>query len=368
MKIVNEINKRNRIEAIDIARGIGILLVVIGHVLPTDNIFRLIIYSFHMPLFFFLSGIVMHIDDKRQSLYRIVMSETKLFSDYLFYSAIYLIYDMMIPFIILREIKLVDIFLNFYRTIVFSGINVLWFIATLFLGKIIVKYIIQRYKKTTDKIILIIILYLFPYMASRIIPAPQSIATLLISEFSISVLRAIFASSYILCGYILKNQIVDLSKNSTIKEELTSFFITSIAIAIGCIFLKNSGTKIDLHQMHLAFAPIGSTLSYLGIYSILMVSKLIERSVWLKKILKFWGMNSLLVMVTHEYFKIKNIPSFFLELLHIEYSVFCGTILDIIWILIVEVVIINIFSSNINKAMNKLYLCINRISIGGTSK
>jgi fucose 4-O-acetylase-like acetyltransferase len=47
-----------RIEYIDIARGIGILLVVLGH-----NDFSLVspfaykvIYSFHMPLFFFLSG------------------------------------------------------------------------------------------------------------------------------------------------------------------------------------------------------------------------------------------------------------------------------------------------------------------------
>jgi len=47
-----------RIEYIDIARGIGILLVVLGH-----NDFGYIspfgyklIYSFHMPLFFFLSG------------------------------------------------------------------------------------------------------------------------------------------------------------------------------------------------------------------------------------------------------------------------------------------------------------------------
>lgn len=48
----------NRIQYIDIARGIGILLVVLGH-----NDFALVspfayqvIYSFHMPLFFFLSG------------------------------------------------------------------------------------------------------------------------------------------------------------------------------------------------------------------------------------------------------------------------------------------------------------------------
>jgi len=47
-----------RIEYIDIARGIGILLVVLGHndfgyISPFGH---KLIYSFHMPLFFFLSG------------------------------------------------------------------------------------------------------------------------------------------------------------------------------------------------------------------------------------------------------------------------------------------------------------------------
>lgn len=37
---------------IDIARGIGILLVILGHM----SVARRAIYSFHMPLFFFISG------------------------------------------------------------------------------------------------------------------------------------------------------------------------------------------------------------------------------------------------------------------------------------------------------------------------
>jgi fucose 4-O-acetylase-like acetyltransferase len=47
-----------RVEYIDIARGIGILLVALAHAdvsLFSPYLHRLI-YSFHMPLFFFLSG------------------------------------------------------------------------------------------------------------------------------------------------------------------------------------------------------------------------------------------------------------------------------------------------------------------------
>ncbi len=47
----------NRIEWIDTAKSIGIFLVVLGHQGFCNNNIPTIIYSFHMPLFFFLSGI-----------------------------------------------------------------------------------------------------------------------------------------------------------------------------------------------------------------------------------------------------------------------------------------------------------------------
>ncbi len=51
-----------RIEYFDIARGIGILLVVLGHndFGALSSFFHRVIYSFHVPLFFFLSGYFLH--------------------------------------------------------------------------------------------------------------------------------------------------------------------------------------------------------------------------------------------------------------------------------------------------------------------
>lgn len=51
--------KKARIELIDIAKAITIFLVIIGHFAGNLDtpLYRRIIYSFHMPLFFFLSGL-----------------------------------------------------------------------------------------------------------------------------------------------------------------------------------------------------------------------------------------------------------------------------------------------------------------------
>lgn len=46
---------RDRLEWVDVARGVGIVAVVIGHVWTTGAL-REAVYSFHMPLFFILSG------------------------------------------------------------------------------------------------------------------------------------------------------------------------------------------------------------------------------------------------------------------------------------------------------------------------
>ncbi len=48
---------KERISWIDWAKFIGLCLVVYGHVPPTNSIDHTIIYSFHMPLFFLISGL-----------------------------------------------------------------------------------------------------------------------------------------------------------------------------------------------------------------------------------------------------------------------------------------------------------------------
>lgn len=49
----------NRINWIDVAKAIGILLIVLSHTLE-NGLFRQAIFSFHVPLFFFLSGLTFH--------------------------------------------------------------------------------------------------------------------------------------------------------------------------------------------------------------------------------------------------------------------------------------------------------------------
>ncbi|MET7103893.1 acyltransferase family protein [Lactiplantibacillus plantarum] len=63
---------RKRIEWIDIAKGIAILAVVVGHTLGPYNgqFFGSLIFAFHMPIFFMLSGYLYHSRPARQECQR----------------------------------------------------------------------------------------------------------------------------------------------------------------------------------------------------------------------------------------------------------------------------------------------------------
>lgn len=59
---VRSTNTENkRIQYIDIAKTLGIIFVIAGHVVSSDTEIKKVIYSFHMPLFFMLSGMLVEV-------------------------------------------------------------------------------------------------------------------------------------------------------------------------------------------------------------------------------------------------------------------------------------------------------------------
>ena len=51
---------KKRLDYVDYARGVGVILMLIGHLGFGDGVYK-VIYSFHMPLFFLISGYILFI-------------------------------------------------------------------------------------------------------------------------------------------------------------------------------------------------------------------------------------------------------------------------------------------------------------------
>lgn len=129
---------KSRVQYIDALRGFGILLVVAGHLIQynysqcyTTPVFN-IIYSFHMPLFFFISGMTMGICKRK--------------NDYCKYSLLDYFYDIYKKFriLIIPTISWVMLVPIFFTTdiSISTDLKKLWFLPTLF-NVYIIYYTIQ---------------------------------------------------------------------------------------------------------------------------------------------------------------------------------------------------------------------------------
>lgn len=138
--------KKRRIE-IDIAKGIGIILVVLGHAFPDattgieNDIARTIfnvIYSFHMPLFIFLSGIVagkvLYIQDKKEKEQYIIDRVSRLMVPYIILSILYIPIKLMTGRMANNPYKVSDI----WKLILGESPNyALWTLYVLFILSIV---------------------------------------------------------------------------------------------------------------------------------------------------------------------------------------------------------------------------------------
>lgn len=135
----------------DIAKGIVIILMIIGH-MPNyiPSFVRELIYSFHMPFFFIISGY--WFKKEKYSLKDYTIEKIKhLLVPYLIFSIVFLIISLMFSNYSNNDIEmwLENIF------IWGNGISILWFFMALF-GVEIIYYCISKYLSYYSRIMIII--------------------------------------------------------------------------------------------------------------------------------------------------------------------------------------------------------------------
>lgn len=127
MKVQSE-----RIRWIDIAKGIGILLVICGHSTNGGAVMG-VIYSFHMPLFFILSGMIVQSIKKMDILRKRTVKDVK---------------RLLLPWMGLTILLLPLFWKNYHSAykvmeeIFYNRISVVWFLLVLF-GMKVISYIVE---------------------------------------------------------------------------------------------------------------------------------------------------------------------------------------------------------------------------------
>lgn len=129
-----------RYDYLDITKGIGILLVVWAHILITGTSHR-VIYAFHMPLFFLISGMLFR-RDKYQSFFDFLRKRAKrLLMPFAIYSIVTWIIWAVFRFV--RHDDVVSYWDPLFQTVIAKGSgaymvhnSALWFIPCLFATEI----------------------------------------------------------------------------------------------------------------------------------------------------------------------------------------------------------------------------------------
>lgn len=128
-----------RNNSVDIAKGIAILLVIVGHTVDVPEMVKHIIFSFHMPLFFILSGWFFKIKDAKE---QIAKDVKRLLVPYIFTSVLFLFWWMSI-YIITGELggikeKLISVIYGsgtIHESPLFGDVpplGAIWFLLALF--------------------------------------------------------------------------------------------------------------------------------------------------------------------------------------------------------------------------------------------
>ena len=126
--------RTGRIIELDIAKGLGILSVILYNTLPTSPL-HTALGGYMMPLFFVVSGLVMQRDACSFSLRRFWEKNARLLFYYILFSAIYLLCSAVTCIAGNGSCKALA--LDGIAALVGCGFNVLWFLSTLFLGKLL---------------------------------------------------------------------------------------------------------------------------------------------------------------------------------------------------------------------------------------
>lgn len=297
-------NKQNsRLLWPDLAKGIGMILVIIAHSPYPSTPVRAFITAFHMPLFFVVSGMLMyHTGEEERNFKTIVVRKAKnMLIPYVTFSILYLLLDVAAMYIRPENVVKNALFKKFVEFVTLYGISVLWFLTALFFGELFflgIKKLVNRTKRpdllmpAAGALAAAVLLG-----ASRLFhtyyPLYRSMPLLFLGDFIMVLLRGVGVMSFLTIGYYLQKLYFHREAGRGLKgipEVVCGVFCFA---AVFMIAMKNG--VVDFHFLYF-FQPVlyltGAVLGSVG-------TVLVSRHLWNSRLLYFFGANSLLIMVTH---------------------------------------------------------------------
>lgn len=291
-----------RITYLDMAKGIGIITMVMVHVIGAlqgfDNkwfyapLTRFLV-SFTMPVFLIVSGILLFITgEEKKDMKTIIIRKAKgLLIPYAVFSAVFLAIDFfMQPGAFDGRFYLEGAI----ATLTGRGFSVLWFMPTLFIGEIFFLFCIKKNKPVLGiaaAVIGFVMLLISPVLALPYF-VNGSIVSYILRCLLFTVIRGLMAAFFLGVGYLFAFLI-----NGKKIPSLLSLGL-GILLMVSDFFLCGFNISIDMNTMVFGNVFIFTACALIGAFGVILICKGLPDI----KPLTWIGVNSLVIMLTHQDF------------------------------------------------------------------
>ena len=255
-----------RNHSIDIAKGIAIILMVIGHCYHEQNIVLKLIYAFHMPLFFMVSGALYSKKEKWGGKFSIKKKIRSLLIPYF-------TFELLFVFFISALTGFNDILPKLISIVTLAGVTVTWFLPCLFIVELI--FYSLKYTKRFRLVIVVALFFVglcFPF-----------------SGYGIVISRTFVGLGFYGFGFVCSDWII--------KKQRWYIILLSLAIFVASALLNDNVSMVDSKY---GFIPLYVLSSLAGSLCLVHISVLLDRlKTPVNRFIGFLGMNTLIILCTH---------------------------------------------------------------------
>lgn len=265
---------------IDVAKGIGCLLVLLGHSLYINKHLKNWIFSFHMPLFFFISGYLFNYDKYKDDYKTFLKKRVK---------------SLIIPYFLLQFVIWILLFMFQYHFClttealnrfigIFLGYRMhkwyfyLWFLILLFFIENILYFLIKYFNKFLY--IIAVISYIAGYYLIKYVHG-----------FYLNTDLIPLTLSFVIAGYLYKRDFSKMvDKLNNVIKIIMMMILLSISIFVS---YKNSlyYGLINMHDCNLGFIHWYIVAAFSGVAFTFLLSSFINKN----KILEDLGKNTITI-------------------------------------------------------------------------
>ncbi|WWR17462.1 acyltransferase family protein [Lachnospiraceae bacterium JLR.KK008] len=284
-----------RLDYLDMVKGVGIILVVVGHSSYVPEGVLTWLASFHMPLFFIVSGMLFaHKQSDQEPFGNYVKRRFHgMILPYFWFSLIYLGVDYYYLFVHPQVIDQQFINTAVIQSLSFYGISVLWFLPTIFLGELCLYVLIRKQYPIWLLCVIgfgsVWVPVLGVWLIQTFIKMEKNVFLGWFGSLLMALLRVFPALVFLMIGYGVYCWLCDLRLRAG----------QEVMVGILCLFLNGAvafaNGRVDMHFLvfhNVFYFYLGACSAAIGL---LLIFRHVKK-IWL---LGFLGSNSLIVMLTH---------------------------------------------------------------------